>query len=180
LLFERLDKRNAGLYALFVDEKFYGQAIRRRRDKARMTQRQLAKGAGIAPNTLSALENRGQGMRSELFLLLCQLVEADPREVADQAYYEFRKSLGAAADKRLQLREADDAARSAIPPVEEILELYDAAEATRRSLFLAVLRFMRPDKAVSAFLEDRFHELEPESDPPRTRPGPRRRPRRSG
>ena len=139
-----------------------------------MTQKDLAKSAGIAPNTLSALENKGQGLKTEIFIRLCRLVDADPREVADQAYYYFRASLGEQADQLA----AGDVMRSAIPSLAEIIELYDAEATTRRSLFLAIMSVLRPDKAVSAFFADRIHELDTASDPPRSRPRQKGRPRR--
>jgi transcriptional regulator with XRE-family HTH domain len=161
-----------------VDDKFYGRALRWWREKVGIKQAHLARTARIPPNTLSALENKGQGMKDDLFIQLCWLIGADPQVVADHAYFKFRRHLGERAKLlAADLSENGDDGDGAVPSLQEVMRLHDAASAAWRSYRLAMMRFMRPDVAVSAFLEDLFQDLEPE--PPEGDPEPRRRkPRR--
>ena len=144
-----------------MDDQYYGQALRKSREKAGMKQKMVAEAAGLSASKLSALETQGQGLRPELFIRLCQLVEADPLEVADRGYHGFRQHLGEMAAK-----EEGSADGSAVPSVEEVMRRFDSMSASIRSFLLTFLGYVRPEEAASAFLADRLRDLDREPEPP--------------
>lgn len=143
-----------------MDDKFYGQALRKSREKAGINQRQLAEAAGVSPSKMSALETQGQGLGPELFIRLCQLVEADPLEVADRGYHGFRQHLSELIAQQGPIGE------SAVPSMEEVMRQFDSMTASSRSFLLTFLGYVRPEEAASAFLANRFQDLDSEPDPP--------------
>jgi transcriptional regulator with XRE-family HTH domain len=145
-----------------VDDKFYGQALRKSREKAGMNQKNLGKVAGLSLSGMSALETKGQGLRPELFIQLCQALEADPLEVADRGYRAFRQYLGEMVAKEDALRQGP-----AVPSVEEVVRKFDSMTAASRSFLLTFLGYVQPEQAASAFLADRFQDLDRKPEPPK-------------
>jgi transcriptional regulator with XRE-family HTH domain len=153
-----------------VDAKYFALALRKEREKADMTQRDLAIAADMSPTTLSALENKGQGLKLDVFIELCDLIGVNPLKVADQGYLWLRKELGKKV-ARSRTVEAEEGF-GATPSLEEIARQWNAASVSGLSLLLSLLRFVRPEEAESASLVDRLQDFDGEPEPAK---GKRRR-----
>jgi transcriptional regulator with XRE-family HTH domain len=160
-----------------MDAILYGKAIRRQRSLKGWSQKSLADRAGLQQNTLSALETKGQGMKLDLFVHLCLTLQADPIEVADQAYYWFRNRLRREVEKAPDRGGASrDASDAAVPSLEELDKLYDSATSAGRRLLMGVLKRLQPEAAMIASVIERLNGLDEEPPSPKPRkPKPKKK-----